>query len=83
MNLDSSDQMEMFSREWYNEYFKRAVASKAHAQFCERVYGKDLCQHGLMHMRELDLLVSLIKPGSKIISIVRAKSRKMRPLRGS
>jgi len=61
--------MEMFSREWYNEYFKRAESSETHAQFCERVYGKDLCQHGLMHMRELDLLVSLIKPGSKILEI--------------
>ena len=69
MNPDSSDQMEMFSREWYNEYFRRAASSKAHAQFCEKVYGKDLCQHGLMHMRELDLLVSLIEPGSKILEI--------------
>jgi SAM-dependent methyltransferase len=69
MNPDKPDQMEMFSREWYNEYFRRAASSEAHAQFCERVYGKDLCQHGLMHMRELDSLVSLIKPGSKILEI--------------
>lgn len=68
-NSDKPDQMEMFSREWYNEYFKRAESSEAHAQFCERVYGKDLCQHGLMHIRELDLLVSLIKPGCKILEI--------------
>ncbi len=66
---DNPDQMEMFSREWYNEYFRRAASSKAHSLFCERVYGKDLCQHGLMHMRELDLLVSLIKPNAKILEI--------------
>ncbi|MCP4536323.1 MAG: class I SAM-dependent methyltransferase [Chloroflexi bacterium] len=69
MNPDNPDQMEMFSREWYNEYFRRAASSKAHSLFCEKVYGKDLYQHGLMHMRELDLLVSLIKPGSKILEI--------------
>jgi len=61
--------METLSREWYNEYFGRAASSRAHSQFCERVYGKDLCQHGLMHMDELDFLVSLIRPRSRILDI--------------
>lgn len=69
LNSGASDQLEMFSREWYNEYFRRAASSAAHSQFCEQVYGRDLCQHGLMHMRELDLLVSLIKPGSKVLEV--------------
>jgi 2-polyprenyl-3-methyl-5-hydroxy-6-metoxy-1,4-benzoquinol methylase len=61
--------MKMFSKEWYNEYFERAVSSDAHSVFCERVYGRDLCQHGLMDMEELDFLITQIKPGSKILEI--------------
>lgn len=69
MSSEDSEQPEMFSREWYNEYFRRAATSQAHARFCERVYGRDLCQHGLMHMRELDFLVSLVEPGSAVLEI--------------
>jgi len=63
------EQPEMYSREWYNEYFRRAVNSRAHSKFCEKVYGKDLCQHGMMDMEELNFLVTLIKPHSKILEI--------------
>ncbi|OGO17306.1 MAG: hypothetical protein A2Z14_17400 [Chloroflexi bacterium RBG_16_48_8] len=69
MEHDASDHLEMFSKDWYNEYFRRAVFSTAHPVFCERVYGKDLCQHGLMDMEELDFLISLISPNSKILEI--------------
>jgi SAM-dependent methyltransferase len=60
---------EMFSRDWYNEYFRRAEYSAVHSRFCEKVYGKDLCQHGLMDIEELDFLITLIKPRSKILEI--------------
>jgi 2-polyprenyl-3-methyl-5-hydroxy-6-metoxy-1,4-benzoquinol methylase len=66
---DDADQLEMFSKEWYNEYFRRAASSEAHSLFCERVYGKDLCQHGLMDMAELDFCVSLINPNSNILEV--------------
>ena len=69
MSHDDPGKLEIFSREWYNEYFRRAATSQAHARFCEQVYGRDLCQHGLMHMEELDLLVSLIEPGSTILEV--------------
>jgi trans-aconitate methyltransferase len=59
----------MFSHEWYDEYFRRAASSAAHSRFCERVYGADLCQHGMMDMAELDFLVSLIEPSSKILEV--------------
>jgi SAM-dependent methyltransferase len=45
----------------YNEFFHRARRSPAHARFCERVYGRDLCQHGMLDMAQLDELVSLWK----------------------
>lgn len=69
MSPDSPDELATLSREWYNEFFRRAASSEAHSQFCERVYGKDLCQHGLMHMRELEFLVSLIEPRSSILEV--------------
>jgi SAM-dependent methyltransferase len=69
LNNDASTSMEMFSKDWYDEYFKRAISSAAHSEFCERVYGKDLCQHGLMDMDELDFLTTLIEPSSKVLEI--------------
>ncbi len=69
MSPNNSDQLDMFSRERYDEYFRRAAASKVHSQFCKRVYGADLCQHGLMDIEELDFLVSLITPHSKILEV--------------
>ena len=69
MIATDSDQPSIFSKTWYNEYFKRAVDSAAHSEFCKRVYGMDLCQHGLMHMEELDFLISLIPAGSHILEI--------------
>jgi 2-polyprenyl-3-methyl-5-hydroxy-6-metoxy-1,4-benzoquinol methylase len=60
---------EMFSRAWYSEYFRRADASEAHAEFCRRVYGANLCQHGMMDMEELDQLVARIPHGKRIVEI--------------
>jgi SAM-dependent methyltransferase len=60
---------EMFSRPWYNEYFRRADASATHAEFCRRVYGANLCQHGMMDMEELDQLIARIPRGQRILEI--------------
>jgi SAM-dependent methyltransferase len=60
---------EMFSSAWYDEYFRRAASSQAHARFCERVYGQDLCQHGMMDVDELEVLVSLLRPGEKVLEV--------------
>lgn len=62
-------QAAMFSKDWYNEYFRRAVASPTHARFCEAVYGRDLCQHGMMDVEEMAFLATLLKPGSPVLEI--------------
>ncbi|WP_022948165.1 class I SAM-dependent methyltransferase [Methylohalobius crimeensis] len=62
-------QAEMFSKEWYNEYFRRAAESPTHARFCEAVYGRDLCQHGMMDIDEMGFLASLLKPGEKVLEV--------------
>lgn len=69
MNNESAEHPEMFSSQWYDEYFQRAAFSATHAEFCRQVYGENLCQHGLMDQAELDFLISLIKPGTKILEV--------------
>jgi SAM-dependent methyltransferase len=56
---------------FYNEYFTRALASPAHARFCEAVYGRDLCQHGMMDMAQLDALVAALdlRPDSSVLDV--------------
>ncbi len=49
----------------YDQYYTRAVRGAAHARFCERVYGKDFCQHGMMDMAQLQMLLGILKPGSE------------------
>lgn len=44
----------------YDEYYARANDSKAHAAFCERVYGSNLCQHGMMDMEQLEKLIEML-----------------------
>ena len=41
----------------YDHFFDSDKNSKAHSIFCERVYGKDLSQHGLIDMDELSILI--------------------------
>ncbi len=45
---------------FYDEFFARAQDSRAHAAFCEQVYGRNLCQHGMMDMPQLDMLLDVL-----------------------
>ena len=42
---------------FYDEYYQAVLHSRAHALFCERVYGKNLCQHGAADMEQLHTLL--------------------------
>jgi len=44
----------------YDAYFARAALSRAHSAFCRRVYGRDLCQHGMADMAQLDHLIDVL-----------------------
>lgn len=44
----------------YNNFFDSAEKSNAHALFCERVYGKNLCQHGLADVFQLSKLLEVL-----------------------
>lgn len=54
---------------FYNEYYHAIVHSQAHSLFCQRVYGKDLGQHGMMDMAQLqDLIAELqIEAGMSLL----------------
>ena len=56
---------------FYNEYFTRAETSEAHARFCTLVYGRDLCQHGMMDMEQLDALIAALGlgAGSRVLEL--------------
>lgn len=45
----------------YDNFFGNAERSHAHALFCEQVYGKNLCQHGLADVSQLDKLLEVLR----------------------
>jgi ubiquinone/menaquinone biosynthesis C-methylase UbiE len=45
----------------YDEYFSRAQTSQAHAKFCERAYGSNLCQHGVADMGQINALIDVLE----------------------
>jgi cyclopropane fatty-acyl-phospholipid synthase-like methyltransferase len=47
----------MDSTAFYNEYYLKAETSRAHSVFCETVYGKDLCQHGMADIKQIELMI--------------------------
>jgi len=44
----------------YNNFFDSGKKSNAHALFCERVYGENLCQHGLADVFQLGKLLEAL-----------------------
>lgn len=47
----------LLTRCFYRDFYRRAEESKAHSTFCCQAYGIDLCQHGVVDLRQLDELV--------------------------
>ena len=56
---------------YYNKFYPAAYASAAHSRHCERTFGKDLCQDGMVDMAALeDLLARLdLKPGDHLLDL--------------
>jgi len=45
---------------FYNQFYQMAERSRAHGEFCRRVYGENLCQHGMMDGEQLDLMLNVL-----------------------
>lgn len=42
---------------FYDTFYGKALRSAAHSEFCRKVYGKDLCQHGMADQEQIDLMI--------------------------
>jgi len=50
--------------QWYLRYYTAAPQSQAHAAFCERLYGRDFCQHGFADMHQVERLLGVLHLGA-------------------
>jgi cyclopropane fatty-acyl-phospholipid synthase-like methyltransferase len=51
-------------RDFYENYYAAMNRSQAHAEFCEQVFGRNLCQHGFADMAQLDALLRVTQLGA-------------------
>jgi cyclopropane fatty-acyl-phospholipid synthase-like methyltransferase len=51
-------------KDFYTAFYSIVQHSQAHHAFCERVYGKDLCQHGFANLEQLELLLQVTQLSS-------------------
>lgn len=49
-------------RDFYERFYAVVNQSQAHARFCERAFGRNLCQHGFADMGQLDALIAAMQP---------------------
>ncbi|MCB0061936.1 MAG: methyltransferase domain-containing protein [Caldilineaceae bacterium] len=49
-------------RDFYERFYAVVNQSQAHAHFCERAFGRNLCQHGFADMGQLDALLAALQP---------------------
>jgi ubiquinone/menaquinone biosynthesis C-methylase UbiE len=50
-------------KDFYNAFYTAVEHSQAHRFFCERVFGKDLGQHGFTNLEQLELLMQVTQLG--------------------
>lgn len=57
--------------DWYQRYYAEAPASYAYGEFCRRVFGRNLAQHGFADMAQIDLLVEelALRPGERVLDL--------------
>lgn len=64
---------ERTNESWYHyqRFYSVAHESEAHSRFCERVYGKDLCQDGQTDMKCFDDILERLnlKPGDHVLDL--------------
>ena len=58
-------------REFYEAFYEAAPHSPAHAEFCERAYGQNLCQHGFADMTQLCALIYALelRPDHRVLDL--------------
>lgn len=58
-------------RDFYEGFYTSVAHSSAHAEFCERVFGRNLCQHGFADMIQLQKLLEVthLGPGNRVLDL--------------
>lgn len=58
-------------RDFYAAYYNAVESSRAHARFCEYVYGKDLAQHGFAAMDAVEALLrrTQLSAGQRVLDV--------------
>jgi ubiquinone/menaquinone biosynthesis C-methylase UbiE len=54
---------DVYMKDFYNAFYTAVEHSQAHRIFCERVFGKDLGQHGFTNLEQLELLMQVTQLG--------------------
>jgi len=57
--------------DFYDNFYRATAASAAHSEFCERVFGRDLGQHGFADVAQLDALIAAAQlgPGQRVLDL--------------
>ena len=57
--------------DFYSNFYRATAASAAHSEFCTRVFGLDLCQHGFADVAQLDALIAATQlgPGQRLLDL--------------
>jgi cyclopropane fatty-acyl-phospholipid synthase-like methyltransferase len=57
--------------DFYEAFYKVVEHSAAHAEFCRRVFGRNLCQHGFADMEQVDALIATLdlQPGKQVLEL--------------
>ncbi|MFW9917244.1 MAG: class I SAM-dependent methyltransferase [Candidatus Thorarchaeota archaeon] len=54
------DVLAKWSSEYFDDILVRSAESEAHASFCERVFGKNLCQFNVLDMEQLEAMLEIL-----------------------
>ncbi|MCC6614971.1 MAG: class I SAM-dependent methyltransferase [Anaerolineae bacterium] len=56
---------------FYEDFYARVAHSSVHAEFCERVFGRNLCQHGFADMEQIHKLIEVLQlsSGQRVLDV--------------
>ncbi len=66
-----TDETSRFMFDFYTRFYEAAASSAANAEYCDRVYGRNLCQHGFADLPDLDEMVHVsgISASSRVLDL--------------
>jgi SAM-dependent methyltransferase len=58
-------------RDFYERFYIATRQSQVYARFCERAFGRNLCQHGFADLEQIDALIATLRlgPGDSVLDL--------------